>query len=1198
MRFGKVFKETISVSTLRHRFFKIDDIKKKYPFGDIMRCLIIFLFLYSSLMQVQGLEELEDLDVITAVPFGLKSKPTPVADDSVDMSVIDLEGEPNAIVNNCVNAITGTFLDSETDLVVPGARPITIQRSYSSSNENRWGGWSSNFTATLFLSRMGDRYTIDSFEGSGVHLLYTTVVTEGKLPPFRLVNRYIESGLTNCGSGTISGRTNRKNTRIQTMGRISSEKNKWEMRLGSGSRRIYQLHGEEKDHLLFTIEEEIDPNGNRLYYNFYKQLNVLNIKATNSQLDDFASVQVKYPWEYKEQSQVDFHSSDGRNLTYHYEKIDGENYLKKVVRPDSPEEMYKYTESAIDKHKQLLAQKILPNKRSLKVEYYVRGENKIGERVATLEKYDPRLDRVKHIKAPVGADSTPVITHSFSYSMYYDQETGEIERGGATVFDANDSTSFAYIYDRYFHLRAIRKVMNEKLYRTDWLFWGKEKNAGNLVSRILKEKDKIHFCRYLQYDKMGNILEEQLWGNLTGRNQVFPDIENDGTPKNEGCEVYKKNYEYSKDGFNLPVMEDDGRKKIFTGYVPNTDLVQHRFTDDKERRWLREFYEYDANAVLIKKIVDDGSTDEKDNLSGVSERHITYTTPSKEKPIGLPEITEEKYLDLSSLQEILLKKVVNTYSKEGYLIQQDHYDNKALFAFSLFWAYDQHGNVIEEINALGECTKRKFDENNNLIYEKGPSNDFHKEYTYDYANRLIREEEIHVSGNRFVTTHKYNLLSQRIATVDIYGNETNYVYDDCGRLIKTIYPKVSKENGEFYNPTTTTDYNVLDQPISKTDANGNVTTQNFTIRGKMCQITYPDGSSESRQYTLDGLLEHTIAKNGLKTVYEYDSLGRVIGQNKYAASGKLLTHTSSHYNAFHLEYEIDEVGYTTYYKYDPAGRLSAVTKGQRKTEYTYDPLGRLERTSEYFQNDDFCATIRKYDNLERIIEERIEDKTGNVLKQERYAYDSDGNQTQVICFTQAGESITNTTYNIFKQPECITDALGKKTSTVYRYDYAIEIGSTKGDPKKGIAPQKLTMRVPYQETTDPLGNITITISDSNGRITKNSRKDPSGNLVQMQEFYYDANGNRKVQVETIYTPNAPERKVRTEWKYDTMNRVAEILEAAGTPEQKCTKFVYNLIGEKEKVIKNSGTTLQYEYDALGRLENFRASDGSFNYHYE
>ena len=53
-------------------------------------------------------------------------------------------------------------------------------------------------------------------------------------------------------------------------------------------------------------------------------------------------------------------------------------------------------------------------------------------------------------------------------------------------------------------------------------------------------------------------------------------------------------------------------------------------------------------------------------------------------------------------------------------------------------------------------------------------------------DRLIREEEKHLDTGIVQTlSHRYDLMSRRIATVDTNGNETQYSYDAFGRVIKS-----------------------------------------------------------------------------------------------------------------------------------------------------------------------------------------------------------------------------------------------------------------------------------------------------------------------------------------------------------------------------------------------------------------------------
>jgi uncharacterized protein RhaS with RHS repeats len=58
-------------------------------------------------------------------------------------------------------------------------------------------------------------------------------------------------------------------------------------------------------------------------------------------------------------------------------------------------------------------------------------------------------------------------------------------------------------------------------------------------------------------------------------------------------------------------------------------------------------------------------------------------------------------------------------------------------------------------------------------------------------------------------------------------------------------------------------------------------------------------------------------------------------------------------------------------------------------------------------------------------------------------------------------------------------------------------------------------------------------------------------LLSLTAYFYDLNGNLKAE-ETHFK----EKVIKTHREYDSMNRVTSLIEAAGAPEQKVTKYTY------------------------------------------
>src|ERR1700733_15247533 len=160
-------------------------------------------------------------------------------------SLVNLEAEPSSVIHGCVNAITGDYVEFNTDLVVPGIEPLIIQRNYQSSkNGGNFGyGWSTNHSCRLDMElsdypstpererdtpdrrerptrdramRYADNreYILEFHDEMG-----SITPFKGTKSGFKINDEAFKKGVTNCAAGEISARTNHKNTRLITHNR-------------------------------------------------------------------------------------------------------------------------------------------------------------------------------------------------------------------------------------------------------------------------------------------------------------------------------------------------------------------------------------------------------------------------------------------------------------------------------------------------------------------------------------------------------------------------------------------------------------------------------------------------------------------------------------------------------------------------------------------------------------------------------------------------------------------------------------------------------------------------------------------------------------------------------------------------------------------------------------------------------------------
>lgn len=1142
-----------------------------------------------------------------------QSKDPPASND-VPISMANLEGEPSAFIHQCVNVISGQFCDSQIDLIAHhGVEPLLVERSFfgTTAQKGKLGpGWTINHASKL-IDIPSPRTLIKIIDGTfiveednGCRFKFIKYPLDKANPqPYQVSVECLKKGVTNTATGYISGQTNLRNLKVPIPeGKV--------YRMQSGSGGIKEYHRDSNGYSDGLLLREIKPNGNVVSYTYPNNFldsfvhipgslpfEVSLLNSSNKTTNSLSYVRMNPTLIDKEHPTHEISTKDGRWVRYNFgEGHKGKYILEKVERSDAPTEEYAYYYF----NKQVgeletIWKKKLPNGRYVEADYYDLNSNPVaGIGVNIKNADDPRIYRVKKLMAPAGTDRTPITIYQFIYQINQKEKEKHVKReisnGYCDVYNAHGLHS-QYGFDENQRLLYVDKYKaNDTRYTRELLYWGAmdSKDATQLLARTLEKEDKtLAFARTYLYDNFGNVLQDALYGNLSGENKQAPEMAGNGVAINNGCECYCKNCVYSKDGFNLLLEENDGIQKTAYKYAPGSSRLIAKFKGTNNGWLQRWFYSYNDDAALTQEIVDDGTSEQRDNLTGVTERHITNYTQSQNYPVAFPLVIEEKCLDLSSGEELLVRKLVNTYNNLAKIKSQEHYDSQNVLTHSLSWDHDRMGNIKEEIDAMGRITTRKFDENGNCTFEQGPAPGFHVVREYDFMNRLISEKEIHDDKVNLSLSHRYDYTGNRLATIDQYGNETAFEHDPFGRITGITYPQVFDETGQVIRPKILKSYDVMGNATSETDARGYETKKVHTLRGQLSAIAYPDGTSEKKVYQLNGFLKEAIARNGIVTKFTNDSFGRPILTETYTHKGERLTITSATYNAFHVLTETDAIGIVTQYSYYPDGKLKSRQKEDSLTTYTYDTKGRVAATTEWHGNgsEDVVVKTKQYDLLDRVTEERVEDGQGEILTVIAYEYDPAGNMHMMTTTHKNNALATTTTkYDSHGTPLLATDAEGNQTITKCSYNHLNAMGQY----------------VPYQEITDALGNTTTIEKDAIGRTLTTQRKNAFGKIIQKQENRYDANGNHCLICDTIFSDDAEPKAVLTKMSYDSSNRLFACYEAQGRPEQKVTKITYNNFGQKKELIKNDGVVLTHTYDDLGRLKTMHSSDKTvhYKYHYD
>ncbi len=1095
------------------------------------------------------------------------------------LQLVSTESDPDAFIQNSVNVLNGDDCESATDLVITGPDALMLQRFYSTKDAitgTQSGGWRILPQRFLVVGKDPSQKTCtldqEPFE---LALAWTGERSGGILPysgwrktngstkdPLKidLFNQAV--GAVNTYAKEIHGQNNHKNALLHCKG------DKCELHLGEGSKRTYQkvphlpakFLGEELtpimaaqviDPVYFLLMQESLPSGNRLFFSYDGEYRITAMELKNPSGKLLSWIHFSYIFT-AHSAEVHITTSDQRELTYQFV----ENQLTRVYGSHSIPVTYEYDGP-------FLVKKVLPEGRFVEIAY--------------------QDGKVQALKGPNAESGKAEIAHTFSYGEGY-----------TDVFDAM-GVKTRYRYDERSQLTRIERYDSSGvLQRIEQKFWGKtDSDAGLLLAKTIGDGEgRICSYRSFVYDASGNVLEERLYGNLTGKEEVSLQVSPNGEllhADEEECHV--KTFGYSTDGFHLLTRVGDckGNQTLYF-YKPGTNLLCKKWIYDKGTIKKRTFQSYNADGVCVKVIEDDGSYEEESQIDSwnATERHIKEIRPKTTLPgVGLPEEIQEKAWDLKTKKEILIKKLVQTYDAQSHLLSCDTYDAKGEYAFTEKRTYTSIGQIASERDAIGREVFYTYDGLGNEISREQPDEKRSVRTLYDFHNLPVQIVE--KNADETVTLyHSYDILGRKIASTDRFGQTTHYEYDAFHRLTKLTHPEVLDEHGQLIRPTFHYVYDLFGNVVEVKDPKGFVTKKSYNLRGSPAKVTYPDGSVEIFKYDPEGSLHRSLTRKRIITVYEYDYLGRPIYEESSTAGETgvtgFLNSRSYQYNGFRCTYEKED-DQIKRYAFDAAGRLIKITQyggaqtekspDARVTEYSYDAFGRIEQSKVWFDTgpQDYALECYSYDLAGNVLEKRVEDATHTTLLQKYFTYNLQGQcEEEYILENGEKKTLIKTVYDAQREPVRYFDGLGQETRVLIDPYFVNALGQI----------------VVKKTLVNPLGMQTEMEFDALGRIYAISKKDPFGVLLSSEKCLYDALGNKAVEIHDQILNGSIVDSQRTEWVYGPMGRVEEETQAAGSPLSQKIGYEYNSLGQL--VRKNlSGTLLHYTYNKDGNLHKIESS---------
>lgn len=206
--------------------------------------------------------------------------------------------------------------------------------------------------------------------------------------------------------------------------------------------------------------------------------------------------------------------------------------------------------------------------------------------------------------------------HELAHTIDYDSPIAGKKRGNTKVVNS-DGSSLVYhisenmLIDKIQYLNQKGALHKQTTYRWD----------ANQRCRSIEYCDGNQvplYTIYYEFDGFGNPVQEVIKGNITGEG---------------GLQTKVIIRSYSQDGRNLLLTENHvGGIETRYQYLPQTNLITQKLTLANSTVHKREIFNYDNYFNLVEEIVDNGTSENGLDLTGVTERTFKRYELRREAP--------------------------------------------------------------------------------------------------------------------------------------------------------------------------------------------------------------------------------------------------------------------------------------------------------------------------------------------------------------------------------------------------------------------------------------------------------------------------------------------------------------------------------------------------------------------------------------
>lgn len=1075
-------------------------------------------------------------------------------DNGFQVQELSAHQAPNAIVHNCVNALTGKPFMIDEDGSVSAADTLSVKRMQSFTKVN-WNvlGYNMRFFDPRFLEESNETVLMD-----------TQRETVGKKYYLHKKNEKNVASIANASEkkcGYYLPFTDEKDFRKSTIKKNlvddsgKSKIYKWVATHDDGTHWEFEFAGKKyKDNRganIYLMSRKVLPNGNVIRYEndkANKRVKAVHLMDSTETMT-LASVSMEYGKKKDNPRIHKLNFSNGQWVTYKvgtdsvgiidYQTTRKVDLLYTVTYSDGRLIGYSYWENQ--------------SSESIGCPFRTRRLNGWNLFFKYLDFKGVRLAKIRSLYEYDGNEKK--MLYKFEY------------RGDHTrVFDYKNYRT-EYGRDPYERLKHVFKYDGKKLYKGHQYDWYDTSYLKSQWVGLPKKYALSH--KYYKYDDNGNCIEETWTGNFTGNSHREFSVKK-GRVINPPEQVVIK-YSYTDDGRNLPTSRDYGNGySEHYQYEPKRNLKVSSLKKVDGRIIDRRFTVYNSAATPIIEIHDDGSSLDKDNLTDASFRVVKETEvvdDPKMDGYSLPAQVNTYKVNPQSGEKTLVICQKYEYVNTDQLTREACYNSKGEFQFDKTWEYDERRLCIRTKDAIGKETHFEYDKGCYLIYKEVLGSGKKHFYTNDRHGRII-EERVVLENDEYTLKTTYNLKGDIASKADRYNNKTTYEYDCCDRLKCTKYHDGTQEIIE---------YDRLDAITKKVDRDNNITKYTNNAYGQPISIEYASGATEEFTYDKWGRVVERKEKNGTVTQYLLSPIGLILETQTYDQNGNFLRGQGFTYKGLKMISQRDYAGNETQLFYDEGGCKVKEVRNNRIETFEYNDLGQVVKHYDYLDENQALIKEREYDAAGRIVLEQVKNLQGQIIEKNENIYSRYHDQPLVVKTWTSDTTFSQiiSEYNADELPTKTIDADGYVTTFRYYHENCL-----------------------IQVETDGEGRKSITHIDDRGLKTLVEKRNKLNNTIALEEYFYTGEGRIKSALYHKYIDELESDIYEVSYTYTSFGPIDSITQRPNHAYPKFTEYIYNEYEQLVQVIENETNILNYVYDDLGRQIEIISNDGTVHFQNE